>query len=149
MHDKEIKLFTEGLKQAHNEFYLDAVKEFQKLVDDCPDSELADDALYNIGLCYFNINQFEKAISFFNKVITDYPDATISILDGGNEFGKTAAKCHYAIVNCCLALGNIGKAKEHAAITINYPNSYVKAEDEKRLFADLASNAMAKYLKNV
>ena len=53
------------------------------------------------------MNNFTKAIDSFEKVITEYPDGTISILDGGNEYGKTAAKCHYAIVNCYLALGNI------------------------------------------
>ena len=41
------------------------------------------------------MNNFTKAIDSFEKVITEYPDGTISILDGGNEYGKTAFKCHY------------------------------------------------------
>ena len=43
------------------------------------------------------MNNFTKAIDSFEKVITEYPDGTISILDGGNEYGKTAAKCHYGL----------------------------------------------------
>ena len=123
MHDKEITLFTNGLKFAQDEFFLDSINDFNKLVEDYPDSELADDALYNIGLCYFSMLQFEKAIRLFEKVITDYPDATISILDGGNEFGKTAAKCYYAIVNCYLAMSKINKAKENVLLSKKFSNS--------------------------
>ena len=149
MHDKEITLFTNGLKFAQDEFFLDSINDFNKVVEDYPDSELADDALYNIGLCYFQMNQFVKAIEFFNKVINNYPDATISILDGGNEFGKTAAKCYFAIVNCHLAMGDLEKAKEHAASASNFPNSYVVVEDKKLLFADLANNAINVYMNNI
>jgi tetratricopeptide (TPR) repeat protein len=146
MHDKEITLFTDGLKHAQDEFFLDSISEFKLLVDEFPDSELADDALYNIGLCYFNMHQFEKSISFFEKVINDYPDGTISILDGGNEFGKTAAKCHYAIVNCHLAMSNIDKAKENVLLSKNFPDSYVLIDEVKKSFSDLSENAISTFL---
>jgi TolA-binding protein len=149
MHDKEISIFTEGLKQAQDEFFIDSIEVFHKLIDAYPDSELADDAIYNIGLCFFQMNQFVKAIEFFNKGINNYPDATISILDGGNEFGKTAAKCYFAIVNCHLAMGNLEKAKENAATIANFSNSYVVVEDKKQSFADLANNAINVYMNNV
>ena len=82
MHDNEIALFTNGLKYAQNEFFLDSINEFRNIIHKYPDSELADDALYNIGLCYFNMQQFDKSISYFETVIKDYPEGTISILDG-------------------------------------------------------------------
>ena len=149
MHDKEIAIFTEGLKQAQDEFFIDSIEVFHKLIDAYPDSELADDAIYNIGLCYFQMNQFVKAIEFFNKVINNYPDATISILDGGNEFGKTAAKCYFAIVNCHLAMGDLENAKEQAATIAKFPNSYVVVEDTKQSFADLAKNSIDIYMKSL
>tara|TARA_B110000046_G_scaffold173791_1_gene196801 strand:+ start:845 stop:1288 length:444 start_codon:yes stop_codon:yes gene_type:complete len=147
MHDKEISIFTEGLKQAQDEFFIDSIEVFHKLIDAYPDSELADDALYNIGLCYFKMNQPVKSIEFFNKVINNYPDATISILDGGKEFGKTAAKCYFAIVNCHLAMGDLEKAQ--AVNIADYPNSYVVAENGKQSFEDLANNAIKTYITNI
>ena len=146
MHDKEITLFTNGLKFAQDEFFLDSINEFQMLVNEYPDSELTDDALYNIGLCYFHVGQFEKSIGFFEKVINDYPEATISILDGGNEFGKTSAKCYYAIVNCYLAMSNIDKAKENVILSKNFPNSYILIDEKKKTFSDLSENAINTYL---
>ena len=146
MHDKEITLFTNGLKFAQDEFFLDSINEFKSLTVEYPDSELADDALYNIGLCYFNMQQFEKSIGFFETVINEYPEATISILDGGNEFGKTAAKCYYAIVNCYLAMSNINKAKENVLLSKKFSNSYVLVDNTKKSFYDLSENAINTYL---
>jgi len=146
MHDIEINSFTEGLKLAKDEFYIDAIDVFNKLINDYPDSELADDALYNMALCFFKMNQFSKAIEFFNKVIHEYPHATISILDGGNEFGKTAAKCYLAIVNCSLAMGDVEKAKETADQISEFENSYILIEDVKHSFYDLAKNAIQTYI---
>ena len=42
IYDKEINIFSQGLNFIQDEFYLDAVTEFQKLIDEIPDSELAD-----------------------------------------------------------------------------------------------------------
>lgn len=145
MHDIEINIFSQGLKFAQDEFYLDAITEFQKLIDNIPDSELADDSQYNIGLCYYSMNNFKKAIDYFEKVITEYPDGIISILDGGNEYGKTAAKCHYAIVNCCLALGSIDKAKLHLDKLNEFNDSYVLNDDKKIYFFELAKIAIDKF----
>jgi len=147
MHDKEIKYFSSAIKKVKDEFYLDAINEYTQLIRECPESELVDDALYNIGLCYYQMNQFEKAIKFYQKVVDDHPDSTISILEGGNEFGKTPAKCHYAMLNCFLALGSISKANEQLEFTKNYPNSYVSINGEKKTFTDLACNLLESYNK--
>lgn len=146
MHDKEISYFVNGIKYAKDEFYLDAIKEFNILIQLFPDSELVDDALYNIGLCYFEMLQFDKAIQTFFKVIDDYPESTISILDGGNEFGKTAAKSHFSIMNCYLALGELEKAKKHIQDLNSFNDSYKLINDKKFSFFDLAKEAFNKYV---
>jgi tetratricopeptide (TPR) repeat protein len=145
MHDKEITYFSIAIEKVRSEFYVDAINEYAQLIKEFPESELVDDALYNIGLCYFHMNQFDKAIEYYQKVVVDYPDSTISILEGGHEFGKTSAKCHYAMLNCYLALGNISKANEQIEFTKNYPNSYVLINEEKRTFTELAIIDMNKY----
>lgn len=148
MRDKEIKLFTEALNLAKEEFYLDAISKFNVLINEYPNSDLADDALFNIGLCYFKMKQLEQAIDAFNQVIINYPDATISSLDNANEFGKTAAKCHYGIFQCFLFLGK-GEAakKELEKLKPFNQNTYVLVDNRKVSFEELAKE-MSNQFKN-
>ena len=148
MHEKEIQLFTNAIQMAKDEFYLDAIQKLDQLIKEFKDSELVDDALYNIGLCYFNMNQFEKAIELFQKVIHQYPDATISILDGGNEFGKTAARCHYATMNCFLGLGRFDLALDIVNALDDYPDTYVLIDGQKKTFKEIALRAIEVYRSN-
>jgi tetratricopeptide (TPR) repeat protein len=146
MHDKEIQYFTEGLNLAKDEFYLDSINKFKMLIDEYPQSDLADDALYNVGLCYFKIKQFEQAIETFNQVITNYPDATISALDSGNEFGKTAAKCHYGIFQCFLLLGKVEEVNnELEKLKPFNQNTYILIEGEKVSFEKLAKKMFIQF----
>lgn len=145
MHDKEIKHFTEGMNYAQEEFFLDAINEFNTLIQLYPDSELVDDALYNVGLCYFEMNQFERAIQTFFVVIQEYPNSTISILDGGNEFGKTAAKCHYSVMNCFLAIGDVGNAEKHIQELSSFNETYKIVDNQKRTFHAIAKEAYSTY----
>ena len=69
MHEKEILYFTEAFQLTHEKCYLDAIHKFQNLVDEFPASDLADDALFNIGLCYYEMNQFQKSIEVLEEMI--------------------------------------------------------------------------------
>lgn len=145
MHKLEVELFVKALNNAKDEFYFDSINDFKKLINDYPDSELCDDALYNIGLCYFELKQFSTAIETFEKVINYYPESTISILEGGHEFGRTAAKAYYGIVNCYLANGNILKAESIVDYLDDYEDSYVTLDNDnktsyKKLCKDLINN---------
>jgi tetratricopeptide (TPR) repeat protein len=148
MHEKEIQLFTNAIQMAKDEFYLDAIQKLEQLIKEFKDSELVDDAYYNIGLCYFNMNQFEKAIELFQKVIHQYPNATISILDDGNEFGKTTAKCHYATMNCFLGLGRFDLALDIVNALDDYSDTYVLIDGQKKTFKELALKAIEVYRSN-
>ena len=149
MHDKEIQYFTKALQQAGSEFYLDAIVELRALIEEFPSSELVDDALYNIGLCYFQMNQFEKARTQYQEVIDKHPNATISVLEGGNEFGKTAAKCQYAIMNCYLGQGEVDKAKQITdMLNIYDEDSYVLVNDKKITFKELSEKALKTFLNS-
>ncbi len=144
MHKEEVDLFVKALKSANEEFYFEAISEFRALIEKFPNSELCDDSEFNIGLCYFNMMQFEKAIESFYKVIDTYPDSTISILEGGNEFGKTAAKSYFAIVNCYMAQGD----NDSAILTLKklknkeFNDSYIIKDDRKISFYELAKQTL-------
>jgi len=145
MHQKEVSLFLEAFELASNQFYLDAIQKFKKLVDDFPDSDLADDALYDIGFCYFEMIQFEKSIQVLEQMVNKYPDGTITALENSNEYGKTAAKAYYLILQCYLGLGNPEKAQSFISILEEYDDTYVLIESEKVSFASLGKNAIQLY----
>jgi tetratricopeptide (TPR) repeat protein len=145
MYNKDIELFKEALIKANNEFYLDSISSFNELIHQYPESDLVDDAYFNIGLCYFEMNHFVKAIEIYNLVINDYPDSTISSLEDRGESGKTAAKCHYAILNCFLALNNLKEATIELEKVKNYTESFVKLDDKRITFYQLALHSLKIY----
>tara|TARA_B100000900_G_scaffold396013_1_gene394935 strand:+ start:928 stop:1380 length:453 start_codon:yes stop_codon:yes gene_type:complete len=145
MNDKEIVLFTDAVQLAKDEFFIDAINKFDQLILSFPDSELCDDAYYNKGLCYFKSGQFEKAKEQFYIVINDYPQSTISVLSGNNEFGKTPTKCAYAIINCYLATGNLNETQALMNMLENDKETYVLRDDEKVSFYELSKNLINNY----
>jgi len=147
MHEKEIQYFLEAFQLAKEQFFVDAIQIFQKLVDDFPESDLADDALYDIGFCYYEMNQFQKSIEVLEKMVRKYPDGTITTLENSNEYGKTAAKAYYLIVQCNIGLGNIQKAESYLPILEKYTDTYVLIKSEKTYFAQLAKDAINAFMK--
>ena len=144
MHEKEIQYFTEAFQLTQDEFFVDAIHIFQKLVDEFPESDLADDALYNIGLCYFEMNQLQKSIEVLKEMIEKYPDATITALENANEFGKTVAKAYYLIVLCYIGLNDIQKAESFIPILKEYNDSYVIKNGQKVTFEEIADGSIKK-----
>ena len=147
MHEKEIRYFIKAFQLTQEKFFVDAIHIFQKLVDEFPESDLADDALYNIGLCYFEMNQFQKCVEVLEKMIEKYPDATITAIENGNEFGKTSAKAYYLIVQCYIGLGDIKKAESFIPILENYTDSYVMKDSEKSSFAMISKELIKTYIE--
>ena len=146
MHEKEIQYFTEAFQLVEEKFYVDAIRKFQDLVNELPKSDFADDAMYNIGLCYYEMNQFQKCVETLEEMIEKYPEATIHALENENASGKTAAKGYYLIVQCCIGLGDFQKAESYISILENYTNTHVVIDSEKVSFAQLAENAIARYM---
>jgi len=147
MHELEINYFLEGLKDIKGNFFIDAIEQFKKIVTEFPDSELADDAEYNISLCYYELNQFDNAIVNLQQLIIDYPDATITILGAGNEFGRTAAKAYLLMINCYLALGNLRNTREILTLMEPYTDSYVMNNGERVTYHELAKRTIDLYNK--
>lgn len=138
-------LFIAGCRLVKDDFFIDAIDQFETLVRGFPESELADDAVYNIALCNFELNQFERAIERLKALIADYPDATITDVGGGNEHGRTAAKAYLLLLNCHLALGRLERSKEIVPLLEEYPTSFVVVNGEGVPFSDLGKSAIARY----
>jgi tetratricopeptide (TPR) repeat protein len=113
------------------------------LIEEFPESDLADDSLYNIGLCYYRMKQFGLAINTFQQVIHNYPDSTISVLGNKNESGMTAAKCYYSILLSHIAMGNKTLAMKVATQLGQFSdNTFVIINNEKKTYSELARIAL-------
>lgn len=137
------KKFLEALNLAAAQKPAEAEKAFTAIFDSDPQGDLADDALCNIGILALAQNAIAQAESIFDRLIRDYPQATIAEYPGCSEHGRTAAKALLGLVNCALARGNAAQAKEHAARLREYEDSWVGVGSEKKTYGQLASELLA------
>ena len=123
-------LFKEAVELLNDGFYFDGINKFNELIKLDPKGDLADDAQFNIGLCYLKMNIPKQAIEHFEKVISDYPDSTIAYSDENKEYGRTPAKAYLGLINCYLQLGNQDKTQECLSALSEFEDSYVLQEDK-------------------
>ena len=128
---------------AQNGFMFDAVQRFYDVVARDKEGDLADDALFNAGICFLNMRLYHDAVATFTKVIQGYPDATICALGGARESGRTAAKAHYGRLKAHLALGDRSGAQKDLETLKGFKDSHVvDAKGRKRTFHDLGVEAI-------
>lgn len=145
MHEKEIEYFSNGLKFAKDKFIIDAISHFQSLIDEFPKSDLADDAMYNIALLYYNINQFQQSINSLENLIEEYPDGVISTMDIANEVGSIVEKAKYLLVQNYLGLDNIKSAEKTFNDMLDNKETYILENDQKKYYFNLAKDAIELY----
>ncbi len=145
MAEDPLQYFGEAISLVHDGFYMDAIERLQTLVNRFPESDLADDALYNVALCYYELNQFTEAESHLVYLRDAYPDAQIDSQSALDEHGRTAARAHYLSANCSLAQGHIGQAEASVTALQDYSDSYVIKDGKRIAYGDLAQNAIDLY----
>ena len=67
------KLYNTALDLVRSGKIDDAVPLLQHYLEKYPRTELADNALYWLGECYYKKTEFNKAIGEFKKILSDYP----------------------------------------------------------------------------
>ncbi len=147
MLDREIDHFVSAASLATQGFFIDSIRRLRQLVEEFPTSDLVDDALYNVGLCYFELHQFDRALASLEELVESYPDSTITALDKSNEYGKTAAKACYLMVNCHLAKGQIKAARKLLVALEQYNDSYILDGDQKISFTEMGRRSVDTYLR--
>ncbi|MCK4777003.1 MAG: tetratricopeptide repeat protein, partial [Actinomycetia bacterium] len=70
-----------------------------------------------------------KAVSTFNKILTDYPDSTIDSVGEIVEKGHTGAKAYLGIGNCYIATNELEKAVDAFKAISKYPDSYTEVKE--------------------
>ncbi|MBI1909608.1 MAG: tol-pal system protein YbgF [Deltaproteobacteria bacterium] len=66
-------LYNKGLTAVNNRLYKEAIASFNQFIQQSPKAELADNAQYWIGECYFAQRDFKTAIAEFQKVLEKHP----------------------------------------------------------------------------
>lgn len=100
--------------------YQDAVFHFQDLTKLDPKNAFMYN--YQIGFCFFSINNFESCIDYMNKVVND-PSATNNYLEIDNQQVPYQAAAYNSIGFCEYKKGNLEKSKQiFEAILKRYPN---------------------------
>ena len=140
---KTAELFAQALDMAQSGFLFDAIQAFKALAADRK-SDMADDAQCNIGLCYLRMHLYVDALGAFERVVKEFPGATIAQVAGAShEFGHTAAKAHLGRVHAFLGMGDLASARAEAdAMKSDAESHAVAADGTRRTFADLADAAV-------
>lgn len=108
----EQQLFQSARAQYTQGKFEQALRGFQDLLDQYPNSSLADDAQYMIGESYYNLKEYVDAVAEYDKVIKRYPDS--------DNIPGARLKKAFAL----FALGKKGQGVvELQQIVARYPNS--------------------------
>ena len=83
--DADQRAFETASLAQNNESYEFAIKEWDKLLAQHPDSKLAPRASYNAGVCSLQLGQYEKAIAYF-KTASPKLDAESGLKPKSNLF---------------------------------------------------------------
>ena len=142
MNKNDKTIFFDALKDANNQLYLDAIASFQDYINKFPESNYIDDAVYNIALCYYELNQFDKCIVTLDYLIEKFPDSKIDTSEVDNTYGLTKTKASYLMIQSFLGKNDLAKAEELTSLIESDKDSFIIKNDIKITFYDLAQNSL-------
>ena len=133
--------FLKALELQTIGYFNEALVLYNRVSKEWPNSHLADDALYNSGICHMQLGRLNLASEVFDRVVEEYPTADLYTDSESLERGKTAAKAIYSKLNCMLQLG---KKKEDLIKEIDrlkrYQQSYIYfTPNKKQTFFEAAN----------
>ncbi len=103
--------YKHGLELFHQRKYREALSVFEKLLAIDTNNNLADNAQYWIGECYYAMGRYKEAIIAFEKVFTF-------------KFSNKNDYAQFKIGQCYYKLGDRERARqEFQELLDNYPNS--------------------------
>ncbi|MFB0519163.1 MAG: tol-pal system protein YbgF [Acidobacteriota bacterium] len=116
------QLYARGLEIYKSEDYSGAELIFRQVLGRFPHSDLADNAQFWIGACYYMQKNFTRAAAEFRKVVDNYP------------FGNKVPDALLRIGDCYEALGDTNKAIATLQELINsFPHTDASAQAAKKL----------------
>jgi cellulose synthase operon protein C len=146
--------FNRAMQLMDAKQYEESARLFIALVQEDPDHEFADKALYNAASCYEGARRFESALKLYERIHAEYPKSTLAdealFRVGWNaentyDFEKAVERYlalvqNYpqskhrknALYNAARSLENLQRYEEAAAAFARYAKAYPDAEDAAR-----------------
>ena len=76
----EEQLYAQALDYQNKQQWDDVAKTYEKLVSMYPESEKADEHMYNLGMVYANnVKNFDSAIKTWKKLLENYSDSHLVV----------------------------------------------------------------------
>ncbi len=70
---RPVELYKYGFELLEQKHHHEAIAQFERFLEQYPNHDYADNALYWMGEAYYDIQSFRKAFDCFEKVVTLYP----------------------------------------------------------------------------
>ncbi len=123
LRERENRAYDLGSAAFRRGDFTAAMRAFQTFIADFPQSQLAPNALYWVGLSQFNLKDYREARATQDALIKKYPDASKIIADALLVIGSVQAE-----------LGDNGSARNtYEEIVAKYPTSDAAAKARTRL----------------
>ncbi len=68
--------YIEGKNNMYNENYIDATVNLEKVLVYSEENENVSEILYNLGIAYENLGESQKALEYYNLIVSKYPEST-------------------------------------------------------------------------
>ena len=135
--------FDKAMSYYNDQDYVNAIIEFEKLLNDFPNSTYADDAQYYLALSYKHLYYYNSAILEFENFLSVY------------TYSAFADDAQFNMGECYYALGNYSQAQiEYQKVIDDYPSSDLADDSQysmshSYLKLELYSPAIASFQKVV
>ena len=96
------------------------------------DEDIIAEALYRMGICFYNMNQFDRAFVTLRKVTNEYPASIFA-----NESYYYIGSCHFKLERWSRAVQALRKV---GTSTSEMSDEIVYAEAEQRVFAKVSDD---------
>ena len=71
---RPIVMYKQAYELLQNKQHAEAILAFEQLLEQYPDHDYSDNALYWMGEAYYDTQNYKKAVACFEKVVALYPD---------------------------------------------------------------------------
>ncbi len=128
MMETDSQLLKDGMNAAKAGRNDDAIKSLRKLTLGYPDSDLADNAHYNLGIIYKRMEQFNKSMTEFKTVVEHYPESDAAQfapdeIEALEELTDPACDIFYSGQSFMMKKNKLEAKKKFEKITNEFPDS--------------------------
>jgi tetratricopeptide (TPR) repeat protein len=117
-------IYEAGIVTRNQNKDLESIRYFEQIVTDHPSNSLVKDALYEIGVTYLRISNFDKAESYLNRVLLEY--------------GNDDKMCKYASQKMIEVYQKSGKPNKITQLAVKYPCAGITEDLQDSIYFNTA-----------